>query len=107
MTTIEDAALADTMGAAAPGRRGARRFVGPHRGRHCVAVGLRDLRGARRPDADRRQPLRSVIGLLAVNALAILVLLAIIAREIWPVVQARRRGRAGRGSMSASSACSR
>ncbi|HEX4554478.1 MAG TPA: PAS domain-containing sensor histidine kinase, partial [Xanthobacteraceae bacterium] len=36
-----------------------------------------------------------VIWLLAFNALAILVLLAIIGLEVWPVVQARRRGRAG------------
>ncbi|HEY4922141.1 MAG TPA: PAS domain-containing sensor histidine kinase [Xanthobacteraceae bacterium] len=36
-----------------------------------------------------------VISLLGVNALAVLLLLGIIVREVWPVVQARRRGRAG------------
>ncbi len=36
-----------------------------------------------------------VIGLLGFNAIAILLLLGIIVRELWPVVQARRRGRAG------------
>src|SRR4029077_5238097 len=36
-----------------------------------------------------------VIILLGVNAAAVLFLLGIILREIWPVVQGRRRGRAG------------
>ena len=36
-----------------------------------------------------------VVALLGVNALAVLLLLGIIGREIWQVVQARRRGRAG------------
>src|SRR6185437_4152619 len=36
-----------------------------------------------------------VISLLGINALAVLLLLGIILREIWPVMQARRRGRAG------------
>jgi two-component system nitrogen regulation sensor histidine kinase NtrY len=36
-----------------------------------------------------------VISLLGVNALAVLLLVGIIVREVWPVVQARRRGRAG------------
>jgi two-component system nitrogen regulation sensor histidine kinase NtrY len=36
-----------------------------------------------------------VLSLLGVNATAVLLLLAIIVREIWPVVQGRRRGRAG------------
>src|SRR6266851_10270761 len=36
-----------------------------------------------------------VIVLLGVSAGAILVLLAMIGREIWPVIQGRRRGRAG------------
>src|ERR1700733_8518815 len=35
-----------------------------------------------------------VVTLLGVNAVAVLVLLAIIVREIWRIVQARRRGRA-------------
>ncbi|MEA2995755.1 MAG: two-component system, NtrC family, nitrogen regulation sensor histidine kinase NtrY, partial [Alphaproteobacteria bacterium] len=94
MTTIEDAALADTMGAAAPGARGARRFVGPV----VVGIALLSAFATFVVLADLTPIVAShyvVIGLLAVNALAILVLLAIIAREIWPVVQARRRGRAG------------
>src|SRR5207302_10422476 len=36
-----------------------------------------------------------VIVLLGVSAGAILLLLAMIGREIWPVIQGRRRGRAG------------
>ncbi|MGP0089052.1 MAG: ATP-binding protein [Xanthobacteraceae bacterium] len=36
-----------------------------------------------------------VISLLLANAAAVLVLLGIIAREVWQIVQARRRGRAG------------
>ena len=94
MTTIEDAALADTMGAAAPGGRGARGFVGPV----VVGIALLSAFATFVVLADLTPIVAShyvVIGLLAVNALAILVLLAIIAREIWPVVQARRRGRAG------------
>ena len=35
-----------------------------------------------------------VVTLLGVNAVAVLLLLAIIAREVWNIVQARRRGRA-------------
>src|ERR1700730_3852417 len=36
-----------------------------------------------------------VSGVLLVNAVMMLVLLFIIAREVWQIVQARRRGRAG------------
>jgi two-component system, NtrC family, nitrogen regulation sensor histidine kinase NtrY len=36
-----------------------------------------------------------VVSLLLVNAATVFVLLAIIAREVWQIVQARRRGRAG------------
>lgn len=36
-----------------------------------------------------------VITLLGVNAVAVLLLLVIIGREVWHIVQARRRGRAG------------
>ena len=38
---------------------------------------------------------RVVVGLLAVNGLTVLLLLAIIGREVLQIVQARRRGRAG------------
>ncbi|HLH91405.1 MAG TPA: PAS domain-containing protein, partial [Xanthobacteraceae bacterium] len=36
-----------------------------------------------------------VITLLGVNAVAVLLLVGIILRELWPIMQARRRGRAG------------
>jgi two-component system nitrogen regulation sensor histidine kinase NtrY len=36
-----------------------------------------------------------VVSLLAANGITILILLAVIGREVWRVVQARRRGRAG------------
>ena len=36
-----------------------------------------------------------VVSLLGINALAALILIAVIAREIWQIVQARRHGRAG------------
>src|ERR1700687_2160860 len=36
-----------------------------------------------------------VVTLLLVNATTVLLLLDVIVREVWPVVQARRRGRAG------------
>jgi two-component system, NtrC family, nitrogen regulation sensor histidine kinase NtrY len=36
-----------------------------------------------------------VVSLLAANGITILILLAVIVREVWSVVQARRRGRAG------------
>ena len=48
-----------------------------------------------------------VVTLLLVNALTVLLLVGIIGREVWQVVQARRRGRAARGCTFASSACSR
>jgi len=94
MTTIEDAALTDTMRAASETGRGATRVVGPI----VIGIALLSAFVTFVVLADLTPIVAShyvVIGLLAVNALAILVLLAIIGREVWPVVQARRRGRAG------------
>lgn len=48
-----------------------------------------------------------VVSFLLINAVTILLLLAIIAREVWKVVQARRRGGLRRDCISRSSACSR
>jgi two-component system nitrogen regulation sensor histidine kinase NtrY len=94
MTTIEDAALTDTMRAASETGRGATRLVGPI----VIGIALLSAFVTFVVLADLTPIVAShyvVIGLLAVNALSILVLLAIIGREVWPVVQARRRGRAG------------
>ena len=38
-----------------------------------------------------------VVSMLAIDALASLLLIAVIGREIWNIMQARRRGRAGAG----------
>ncbi len=94
MTTIEDAALADTTAGAPAAGRGITGFIGPI----VVGVALLSALATFVVLADLTPIVAShyvVMFLLAVNALAILVLLAIIGREIWPVVQARRRGRAG------------
>jgi two-component system, NtrC family, nitrogen regulation sensor histidine kinase NtrY len=94
MTIIEDAAPPDAMAVAPAGGRRIIRLMGP------VVVGLALLSALATflvlagltPVAPSHYV---VIGLLGVNAVAVLLLLGIIGREVWPVVQARRRGRAG------------
>jgi two-component system nitrogen regulation sensor histidine kinase NtrY len=94
MTTIEDAALPDAIATAPPGARGAMVYIGPiviilallsALATFLVLTGLTPVAPSH----------YVVIGLLGVNAVAVLLLLGIIGRETWPVVQARRRGRAG------------
>jgi len=46
-----------------------------------------------------------VVTLLAVNFVTVLVLLAIIGREVWHIIQARRQGSAGRVFTSRSPPC--
>jgi two-component system, NtrC family, nitrogen regulation sensor histidine kinase NtrY len=90
MTSAEDVAIADS-GASAPRLS---RIFGP------VAVGLALLSAAvtfavlagLTPLAPTHQV---VVTVLAIDALAALLLVAVIGREVWLIVQARRRGRAG------------
>jgi two-component system nitrogen regulation sensor histidine kinase NtrY len=91
MTSAEDVAIADP-GASAP--RLATRVLGP------LAVGLALLSAAvtfavlagLTPVVPTHQV---VVTVLAIDALASLLLLGVIGREVWLIVQARRRGRAG------------
>jgi two-component system nitrogen regulation sensor histidine kinase NtrY len=94
MATIQEAAPADVMAVGAPGGRRIMRFVGPlvvmlallsALATFLVLAGLTPISASH----------EVVIALLGVNAAAVLLLLGIILREIWPVVQGRRRGRAG------------
>lgn len=94
MSTVEDAALPDASSAGPQGGRRAMRIIGPI----VVVLALLSalatflVLGGFTPLA----PSHYVnIGLLAFNAVVVLLLLAIIAREVWPVLQASRRGRAG------------
>src|SRR5579871_6191633 len=95
MATIQDAAPGDVMAAVGgPGGRKVMRIVGPL----VVVIALLSalatfvvLAGLTPIPASHEV----VIALLGVNAAAVLLLLGIILREIWPVVQGRRRGRAG------------
>src|SRR5271157_6417820 len=93
MTTVEQVAPIDPAAAAAPMRR-VSRLVG------ALAVGIALLSATATflvlsgltPIAPVHEV---VVKLLLGNALTGLLLLAIIGREVWVVVQARRRGRAG------------
>jgi two-component system nitrogen regulation sensor histidine kinase NtrY len=91
--TIEDAGTADTS-AAPPARRLTARLVGPV----VVALALLSALATFLVLADLTPivPRNAVvIGLLATNTVAVLLLLGIIGREVWLIVQARRRRRAG------------
>jgi two-component system nitrogen regulation sensor histidine kinase NtrY len=94
MATIQDAAPAEVMAISASGSRRMMRFVGPL----VVVLALLSatvtflvLAGLTPIPASHEV----VLSLLGINAAAVLLLLGIIVREIWPVVQGRRRGRAG------------
>jgi two-component system nitrogen regulation sensor histidine kinase NtrY len=94
MATIQDAAPAEVMAVGGAGSRKVMRFVGPL----VVVVALLSalatflvLAGLTPIPASHEV----VLSLLGVNAAAVLLLVVIIVREIWPVVQGRRRGRAG------------
>src|SRR5262245_65048964 len=92
--TVEQAATAETALAAAPAKRSESRVIGP------VVVGLALLSAFVTfivlADLTPILPTHNVVvSLLLVNALTVLLLLGIIVREVWLVVQARRTGRAG------------
>jgi two-component system nitrogen regulation sensor histidine kinase NtrY len=91
--TAEQAATAEATIGAAPAKRSESRTVGP------VVVGLALLSAFITfivlADLTPISPTHNVVvTLLLVNAVTVLLLLSIILREVWQVVQARRSGRA-------------
>jgi two-component system nitrogen regulation sensor histidine kinase NtrY len=91
--SVEQAATADTALAGAPAKRGETRILGP------LAVGLALLSAFVTfivlADFTPLSPTHDVVvSLLAANAATVVVLLAVIVRDVWQVVQARRTGRA-------------
>src|SRR4249920_3411846 len=91
--SVEQAATAETALAGSPGRRGETRILGP------LAVGLALLSAfvtfVVLADLTPISPTHYVVvTLLLANAVTVLLLLGIIVREVWQVVQARRSGRA-------------
>ena len=92
--SVEQAATAETALADAPAKRGESRIVGP------LVVGLALFSAFITfivlADLTPVSPTHNVVvTLLLVNAATVLLLLGIIVREVWQVVQARRSGRAG------------
>src|SRR5690348_8788529 len=94
MATIQDTAPADVMAVSASSSRRTMRIVGPlvvilallsALATFMVLAGLTPIPASH----------EVVLSLLGINAVAVLLLLGIIVLEIWPVVQGRRRGRAG------------
>ena len=90
----DQAATAETVLAGTPAKRGDTRWLGP------LAVGLALLSAFVTfivlADLTPLLPTHNVVvTLLLVNAATVVLLLAIIVREVWQVVQARRSGRAG------------
>jgi len=91
--SVEQAALAETALAGSPAKRGEVRVMGP------IAVGLALLSAFVTfivlADLTPVSPTHYVVvTLLLANAAAVLLLIGIITREVWRVVQARRSGRA-------------
>ncbi len=91
--SVEQAASAETALVAPPVKRGEARMLGP------IAVGLALLSAFLTfivlADFTPISPTHNVVvTLLLVNATAVLLLLGVIVREVWQVVQARRSGRA-------------
>ncbi len=91
--SADQATTADTPLAALPGRRGETRIMGPL----SVALALLSALVTFIVLADLTpiSPTHNVVvTLLMVNAVTVILLLTIIVREVWQVVQARRSGRA-------------
>ena len=91
--SVEQAATAETSLAGSPGRRGETRILGP------LAVGAALLSAFVTfivlADLTPISPTHYVVvTLLLANAATVLLLLGLIVREVWQVVQARRSGRA-------------
>jgi two-component system nitrogen regulation sensor histidine kinase NtrY len=92
--SVEQAATAETALAGAPAKRGETRVLGP------IAVGLALLSAfvtfVVLADLTPISPTHYVVvTLLMANAATVLLLLSLIVREVWQVVQARRSGRHG------------
>ena len=92
--SVEQAATAEPALAGAPAKRDHVRLLGP------IAVGLALLSAFATfivlADLTPLSPTHYVVvTLLLVNAATVVLLLAIIVREVWQVMQARRSGRAG------------
>ncbi len=94
MTQVSQAATAELVSAAAP----ATGWLARSLGLAAVALALLSalvtfvVLAGLTPIAPTHEV---VVSLLAANGITILILLAVIVREVWRVVQARRRGRAG------------
>jgi two-component system, NtrC family, nitrogen regulation sensor histidine kinase NtrY len=91
--SVEQAASAETALVVPPAKRGEARMLGP------IAVGLALLSAFITfivlADFTPISPTHNVVvTLLLVNATTVLLLLGVIVREVWQVVQARRSGRA-------------
>lgn len=92
MTSVDQ--VADPAGAAGPTRKRARGFVGPA----AVAIALLSalatflIFNSLTPIVPTNEV---VIPILLVNAVTVVVLLGLIVREVWNVVQAQRHGQAG------------
>ncbi len=91
--SVDQAVSADTAMSGAPARRGEIRVLGP------IAVGLALFSAfitfVVLADLTPISPTHYVVvTLLAINAATVLLLLGIIIREVWQVVQAKRSGRA-------------
>src|SRR6185437_7311809 len=92
--SVDQAVTAETTLAGSTGKTGETRVLGP------IAVGLAMLSAFATfvvlADLTPISPTHYVVvTLLLVNASTVLLLLGIIVREVWLVVQARRAGRAG------------
>jgi two-component system nitrogen regulation sensor histidine kinase NtrY len=91
--SVEQAANAEATLVASPAKRGEIRVLGP------IAVGLALLSAFATfivlADLTPISPTHDVVvTLLMINAAAVMLLLGVIVREVWQVVQARRSGRA-------------
>jgi two-component system nitrogen regulation sensor histidine kinase NtrY len=92
--SVDQAAIAETALAATPARRSGTRLLGTA----TVSLALLSafITFIVLADLTPVPPTHSVVvTLLLANAVAVTLLLAIIAREVWQVLQARRSGRAG------------
>jgi two-component system nitrogen regulation sensor histidine kinase NtrY len=94
MATVDDAATGEFGGAVKPGARVATGIIGP------IVVGIALVSALTTflvlAGLTPIIPTHNVVvSLLLVNGVAVFLLLGIIGREIWQIVQARRHGRAG------------